>query len=143
MIPFSTQLISFLTAGMLLAASCNSTDTPPTDRVSLKMNQSARLGSEVVVRVDSIEDNRCPMNANCIWAGQAKVKLQIAKDQDSKNLQLMLGQDIQNKENKRPDSTGVTLANEIYKVILREVTPYPETTSSKPQQTAVIQVTKL
>ncbi|WP_223834185.1 hypothetical protein [Spirosoma profusum] len=146
---FTTRIIGFLAAGLITIASCKSGDSlsndqvPPADKVSLGLDQSARIGSQIVVRVESIQDSRCPANVTCVWAGQAKVQVNLSKDTDSKTVQLILGQDLQNKENKRPDSTGVTLANEVYKVVLREVSPYPETTQTTEPKKAVVQVTKL
>ncbi|GAB3692544.1 hypothetical protein GCM10027592_11600 [Spirosoma flavus] len=134
---------------MITVFSCKSGDSqatdqvPPADKVILGTDQSARIGSQIVVHVESIQDSRCPANVTCVWAGQAKVQVNLSKDTDSKTVQLILGPDLQNRENKRPDSTGVTLANEVYKVVLREVTPYPEATSTTESKKAVVQVSKL
>ncbi|GAB2560156.1 hypothetical protein [Spirosoma aerophilum] len=136
------QLSGFLIAGTILFAACKSNETNPTDSVSLGVHQSGRLGSDVIVRVDSIQDSRCPVNAYCIWAGQAKVKLLLKKDSDSTAVRLSLGADP-GSSNKRPDSTTVSLKSENYKVILREVNPFPGTTSSTQPQTAIVQVTKI
>ncbi|GAB3781088.1 hypothetical protein GCM10028818_34500 [Spirosoma horti] len=100
------------------------------------------MGSDVVVRADSIQDSRCPLNATCVWAGQAKVKLLVSKNSDSTAVRLSLGADP-GSTNKRPDSTTVSLKNETYKVILREVNPFPGSASTTQPQTAVVQVTKL
>ncbi|GAB4026522.1 hypothetical protein GCM10028773_55420 [Spirosoma koreense] len=83
------------------------------------------------------------MEANCIWAGQARVKLMVSTATDSSAVRVALGADPGPSTNKRPDSTGVTLSNAVYKVILREVTPYPSTSSTGQPKTAVVQVTKL
>ncbi|WP_097130655.1 hypothetical protein [Spirosoma fluviale] len=130
----------FLIVGTILFSACKSNETTPTESISLGLHQSGRLGSEVVVRVDSIQDGRCPMDLNCIWAGQAKVKLLLSKGTDSKFARLLLGPDG---SNKRPDSTTVSLKNERYKVILREINPYPSLANQGKPQTAVVQVTKI
>lgn len=132
----------FLVVGTILFSACKSNETTPTDSLSLGLHQSGRLGSDVVVRVDSIQDSRCPVNVVCVWAGQAKVNLSLKKDSDSTAVRLSLGADP-GSTNKRPDSTTVSLKSETYKVILREVNPFPGTTSSTQPQTAVVQVTKI
>ncbi|WP_461041993.1 hypothetical protein [Spirosoma harenae] len=142
MTQLTTKLSGLLFVGITIFSACKSNDTTPTDQVSLGLHQSARLGSEVTVRADSIQDSRCPANVVCVWAGQAKVKLLLSKDQDSTIVRLALGADPGPSNNKRPDSTSVTLSNQTYKVILREVNPYPGTTSDNRPQTAVVQVTK-
>ena len=140
----SVKLLSgFLIVGTTLFSACKSYETTPSDRVSLSLNQSARLGSDVTIRADSIQDSRCPTGALCIWAGQAKVKLLLATTSDSSIVRLTLGADINGTSKQRPDSTGVTLNNATYKVILREVTPYPTLDAPGRAKTAVVQVTKI
>ncbi|RYF57280.1 MAG: hypothetical protein EOO39_35635 [Cytophagaceae bacterium] len=136
------QLSGLLILGALLFSACKSSETTPSDSISIGLHQSGRLGSDVVVRADSIEDSRCPANATCIWAGQAKVKLLLSKNSDSTAVRLSLGADP-GSTNKRPDSTTVSLRNETYKVILREVNPYPDLNKIGQPQTAVVQVSKL
>ncbi|GAB2589104.1 hypothetical protein [Spirosoma areae] len=139
MVPFTKKLSGLLILGTVVFSACKSPETTPTDRVSVGLNQSARLGSDVVVQVDSIQDSRCPANVVCIWAGEAKVKLALSKNSDSKVVRLVLGADVK----ARLDSTNVSLANQSYKVILREVNPYPGTSADGQPQMAVVQVTKL
>ncbi len=136
------RLSGFLIVGTILFSACKSSETTPTDSISLGLHQSGRLGSEIVVRVDSIQDSRCPTGVTCVWAGQAKVKLLLSKDTDSTSARLFLGPDPGN-SNRRPDSTTVSLKSEMYKVILREVNPYPSSTIPSQSQTAIVQVTKI
>lgn len=142
MLQFKKTLSGLLFVGTFVFAACQHANTDPTDQVSLGLHQSARIGTDVTVRVDSIQESRCPANATCIWAGQAKVKMLLSANQDSTTVRLSLGADP-GSTNKRPDSTNVTLSSQTYKVILREVNPYPGTQSGNQPQTAVVQVTKL
>jgi len=139
--PFAALLI----VGTVFLAACNSSssETTPTDRVSLGIHQSGRVGADVAVRVDSIQDSRCPLDANCVWAGEAKVKLVLSKGSDSTTARLIIGAGVKASDPNRQDSTGVSLGNSTYKVILREVNPYPSTSTVGQPQTAVVQVTKL
>ncbi len=143
MVPFAKQLVGFLAVGAMAFLGCNSTATTPTDRVSLTLHQSARLSADISVRADSIQDSRCPVNANCIWAGQAKVKLLLSKGTDSSTVRLVLDAAPRNDQNKRLDSMGISLNNQLYKVILREVNPYSGTGTPGQPQTVLVQVTKL
>ena len=136
------QLSGLLILGSLFFSACKSSETTPSDSISLGLHQSGRLGSDVVVRADSIQDSRCPLNVTCVWAGQAKVKLLVSKATDSTTVRLSIGANIDG-TNKRPDSTTVSLKNETYKVVLRSVNPYPKESTSSQPQTAVVQVTKL
>lgn len=142
MLHVMNYLSGLLIVGSLFFSACKSSDTTPSDSISVGLYQSGRLGSAIVVRVDSIQDSRCPFNADCIWAGQAKVKLLLTKNSDSAVVRLSLGADP-GSTNRRPDSTSVSLMNERYKVILREVNPYPGSLSTPQPQTAVVQVSKL
>lgn len=107
------------------------------------MNQSARLSSGVAVRVDSIQDSRCPMGVTCVWAGQAKVSMMLSKDSDSTSIGLILEPGKMAGSPMRQDSTNVRLSSEMYKVILKEVNPYPNTTNQTQPKSAVVEVTKL
>ncbi|WP_338870545.1 hypothetical protein WBJ53_23050 [Spirosoma sp. SC4-14] len=144
MFDYTKRLAGLLIVGTVFFTACNSSsETTPTDRVSLGIHQSGRVGTDVAVRVDSIQDSRCPMDANCIWAGEAKVKLLLANDSDSTTVRLAIGAGIKPSDPDRRDSTGVLLGNSTYKVLLREVNPYPSTSTVGQPQTAVVQVTKL
>ncbi|WP_240543666.1 hypothetical protein [Spirosoma foliorum] len=133
-------LSGFLIVGTTLFSACKSSETRPADLISVGLHQSARLASDVVVRVDSIQDSRCPPTYNCLVAGSARVKLLLSTTTDSSTVRLALGV----YDNlKRLDSTGVSLNNQTYKVILRDVNPYPGTGKPGQAQTATVQVTKL
>jgi hypothetical protein len=49
------------------------------DSVSLRTGQQKRVGhGEIYVKFISVEeDSRCPENARCVWAGNAKIKVKI------------------------------------------------------------------
>lgn len=142
MLHVAKQLSGLLIAGTTFFFACKSSDTAPTASVSLGLNQSARLSTGVMVQVDSIQDSRCPLNAYCIWAGQAKVRLQVSKNQDAKTLQLALGPDPNGSYKNRLDSTTVVLSHEAYKVILKSVTPYPGSANPGQLQKAEVEVTR-
>ncbi len=143
MIQLIKQLSGLLIVGITLVTACKSPEALPSNSTSLTVHQSARLASGVMVRVDSIQDSRCPADVNCIWAGQAKVVMLLSADEDSSRVALILDPAFSEGSKKRLDSTNVSLNKQAYKVILREVTPYPTTISQPKAQTAIVQVTKL
>ncbi len=72
------------------------------------------------------------------------VQATLSKETDRQQVRLVLGLDNVNGTWQKADSTGVVLAGATYKVILRDVTPYPSIIkpASAPTQ-AVIEVSKL
>ena len=56
--------------------------------------KSADRGRISVKFVSIVEDSRCPMNARCIWAGIAKIKLAVSKGKAAPRfIELNLGQE--------------------------------------------------
>jgi len=49
--------------------------------VSLRKGQKTTLRAEkITIKFDSVvEDSRCPEGTNCIWAGNAKIRLMVSK----------------------------------------------------------------
>ncbi|MEZ0607142.1 hypothetical protein ACAW74_01445 [Fibrella sp. WM1] len=127
----------FASATLFLACNNSSTAPAPADQVKLALNQSGRLSSGITVKVDSLYDSRCPLNASCIWSGNVILRAALTKEAETKAVRLVLGPDLDNPTNKRPDSTGVVLGGTTYKVVLREVTPYPGSGSAEPTKALV------
>ena len=94
MTPFKC-LYGFLLVG-LLAVGCEKDNkvTPTEDNqpVTVKVNQLARVKQDVTLNVDNIADSRCPMNANCIWLGNATVKFSLKNDTQTQTGELCIGQ---------------------------------------------------
>ncbi len=89
------------------------------DSISLAVNESRELPSGMTVRVESIQDSRCPANVMCIRAGQVKVKVLVAQSRNSQSVSLVLGLSQQS------NTAHVTLGATTYKVTLQSVLPYP------------------
>ena len=71
-------------AGLLFVTACASaplTVSPETD-FTLRVNELATLaGTNISVRVDSVvSDSRCPVDVQCVWAGNAAVWLLLRAD---------------------------------------------------------------
>ena len=66
---------------MLIFSVAGGTFARVSDTISISEGnqKSADRGKLTVKFVSIIEDSRCPMNAKCVWAGNAKIKLAISK----------------------------------------------------------------
>ena len=62
------------------------------DRVSVKIHETAKAKSGIQIKfVELIDDSRCPTDTNCVWAGNAKIKVRVTKNGRSKDLELNTG----------------------------------------------------
>jgi hypothetical protein len=61
-----------------------------TESVRIQINKEKRFArSGLRVRfVELIEDSRCPADTNCVWAGNARIKVRIAKNGRSEDIVL-------------------------------------------------------
>src|ERR1051326_4834015 len=63
---------------LALAVGCSSATAVPLDQTfQVRLGETASITSaNVSVRPDTVtEDSRCPIGAQCVWAGNAKVRL--------------------------------------------------------------------
>lgn len=58
--------------------------------VKVKRTASAKGGLRVQF-VEMVEDSRCPTDAVCVWAGNAKIRIRVTKNGRSKVLELNSG----------------------------------------------------
>jgi hypothetical protein len=108
-----------LIAGLLLVLAFGSVDAARVarkgDTLKVQVNQEKRFAkSKLSVRfVELVEDSRCPVDTQCIWAGNAKIKLRVSKNGRSHDLTL--------------DTNGPnqTVTAEGYKIKLVGLTPAP------------------
>jgi len=83
------SLVIFLFIAFI--APSNTVEEPTLDKeFSIKINGHAVIKNEAIKITFNkvLEDSRCPKGANCIDAGNAKVSLTVAKNNDQKNLEL-------------------------------------------------------
>ncbi len=111
---------------------------------TLAAKQSVRLAStttdELVISVDSIQDSRCPINANCVWAGNAKVSFTASHNGSTQKASLCLGSCDQ--VTKTSDSVVLQFPNGQYEITLQKVDPYPSTEPAKEPSKATFVVRK-
>ena len=61
-----------------------------TESVRIQINKEKRFArSGLRVRfVELVEDSRCPADVNCIWAGNARIKVRVAKNGHTEDIVL-------------------------------------------------------
>lgn len=101
---------------VLLLASCDKEASQPIP-VSLSLGESVEVFDNYTVRADSIQDSRCPLAVDCVWAGIVTTFLTLeTPGKGSEVLQLCNGD---------ADGCRATGDFEELQVRLDSVTPYP------------------
>ena len=125
-LPAPTRLGAIWTCLVLLAACAPETETPvdarPAPQVTmvgdtafleLPLGRSADNG-DIAVTFDAVtEDSRCPRGAQCVWAGNAAVRLTLERGDETEVF--VLGTAV---EPRRASFGG-------YAIDLRDLAPYP------------------
>ena len=132
-----------LLVGSLIAFGCHqaSQSIQPAGSVVIGTGKSAHIDQKVTVQVDSIQDSRCPVNVQCVWAGNAQVVFTLSNETDRQVGKLCLGSC--GKGFTTRDSLTVQLGREPYQVVLTRVSPVPNTDSIPVQKQATLEVRKL
>jgi len=123
----------FLIAIVLITVSCfGDTDltSPFTERrninrendpttVRIAHNQRVNINNDFTIHFNRvIADSRCPMDAICLWAGNGEVELNLSYGRSTERI--VLNTYLNPKEH--------TFRN--YKISLKELRPYPKSTST-------------
>ena len=129
MLKSSRLLLAILLVVTVSACSRNSEPTSPENQeltlnketdsatVFLKYNQKAIVNSELTIHFEGVAgDSRCPMDANCVWAGDGEINLNLSKENESKDISLHTTLDP-----KLYDFAG-------YRIELKTLNPYPKST---------------
>ncbi len=84
-------------------------------RASIKINNQKRFSqSKLTVKfVSLVEDSRCPQGVDCIWAGNAKIKVEISNGRSRETFEI----------NTNVGARGAQFGG--YAINLTELTPYP------------------
>ena len=83
---------------------------------------------ELTISMISVIDSRCPINANCITAGNATVKLRLSDNFGSEIFtEFCLG----HCETSGSDTKQITLSNINYSITMKKVEPYPKINDSQ------------
>lgn len=99
------------------------------------------VGNRLSVQLVEISDSRCPEGVQCVWAGNATVRIDLkGQDGSTGSAALCIGQCTVNSGS--PDAASVTLGSEVYVIRLKEVRPYPKNGDKEKSKTAVLIVSK-
>ena len=137
-----TFIFAAILSLFLLVVACSKTNRTITLTGSgkterLKPGEETSFGDDkdsIKIRFDSLDDSRCPTNANCVRAGDAITHLTIeAIDQDKQHITLTIGETSSFKA----DTIELEISKKLYRIVLEEVLPYPEL-DKKEEKTATL-----
>jgi len=79
------SLMLMLALGVIPATAAKRSET-----MRVQINKEKRFPkSKLSIRfVELVEDSRCPVDTNCIWAGNAKIKIRVSRSGRSQELTL-------------------------------------------------------
>lgn len=121
-------LIALVCLTGLLISSCEKDSIEFDSPFELKENESIVLqgnNNGLSITLQSVNDSRCPINALCISAGNARVKLRMSDNSGAESFaELCIG--FCGTSNNTEDSATIRLNNISYTVVLKEVNPFPE-----------------
>jgi len=69
-------LLSLLTAALALAA-CVAPPPPATNGPSARFGEVAVVSNLRVVPIEIVEDSRCPVDVQCVWAGRVRLRTEV------------------------------------------------------------------
>lgn len=126
---FFLSLILTLVFGSVMTA-----EAQIPQQITVRLNKQTKASrSKLTIKFVSVEDSRCPQDANCIWAGNAKVTVKVTNSKGK-------SQTFDLNTNLPPQAVKF----EGYEIKLVDVTPYPRTNIriDKSGYTATISVKK-
>ena len=82
-----TMLLTLI--AILGIATIASASKPETVILKQGQKKSAAKGEVILKFISVLEDSRCPTDTNCVWAGNAKVKVQISNGHGGSKMSVM------------------------------------------------------
>lgn len=94
----------------------------------LKVNEKVTVGA-IVITLKEVKESRCPVNVDCIRAGEAVAVLNaVVNDKSERNIQLCTGADCSTMG--LSETYLLSAENQKYLFKLDSITPYPGTTAA-------------
>ena len=103
---------------MLSITSFAAAQTPENVTVKAGTQRSAKRSKLKIKFVSVVDDSRCPEGANCVWAGNAQIKVLIGNGKTSKEFEM----------NTTLGPKGDSFDG--WAIYLEELTPYPKAGAS-------------
>lgn len=118
--PATLSLVALGITGALVGCKDDPAGPSPGESFTLAVGERATLGAvHTTVRFLAVsEDSRCPSRAQCVWAGDGAVVLEIAPT---------IGDAAEDTLHTNPDSGPRSAALAGYELTLLQLAPYPET----------------
>ena len=116
-----TFLLGFI---CLAAIACDKTqDATPAVKLETTIISSAKIsaGEDLKTQLLEVNDSRCPINADCITAGAADLKINISDAANQVDVAVLFSS-----ANKNSGSQEFKLSGQNYILTVSEVLPYPE-----------------
>jgi hypothetical protein len=73
---------------LVLAAGAMPAFGKRSDDVQVQINKAVTFNGLKIEFVELVEDSRCPADVQCVWAGNAKIKVRVTKNRKSQVLEL-------------------------------------------------------
>lgn len=147
-----TTLIA-LVGIVLLSCKADSINTKPVEKtIRYKETVSLTTTPASTLTFAEVTDSRCPEGAQCIWAGNVIVDLELkpttASSTEGQSVKMCLGDCktlYPNTGFRETDTVRVSLQANNYKLILTKVSPYPSVSkqNSKSDYTISIKIEEL
>lgn len=117
------KLLTLVFIAILACGTSVSAKDPETVRVRVGQTRSVDRRKLSIKFISIVEDSRCPINARCIWAGNAKIKLAVSKRKaGAKTFEIELNTGL------KPD----TLTVFGYEIKFVDLSPHPGETNATP-----------
>ncbi len=113
-------LLSFILFSTFLFSQTKEGKTPIIT-IKAPYNQSIIVENLTIKLIDVLEDSRCPTGTTCVWAGRAKMLIEVTEEgQDPIQKELILGKKLPG------EYTGDSIFfNEAFTIKVVGLTPYP------------------
>ena len=86
-------LFLFIALTAVVSFSQNEESSTPKITIKIALGETITIESYQIKFVKVLEDSRCPKNVTCIWAGRAKILVEVwENNEDSVLKELILGQ---------------------------------------------------
>lgn len=114
------KLSLFLILYTLIGYSQELPISSPKILVKIPLGESILIENHTINFIKVIEDSRCPKDANCIWAGRAKILVEVTYEEETEKREIVFG-----KVNPG-ESDSLELINKPSKNVLAyQLNPYP------------------
>jgi hypothetical protein len=77
-VPFEEGIMKLFILSIFVLFLFGSFSTVSAKQIQVQINSETRINGLRITFIDMLEDSRCPSDTQCIWAGNAKIKIGIS-----------------------------------------------------------------